>query len=95
MKLGVDGALTKLGTFAEIAAPARSEVVATPERMREVDDRDFLLRNIAPPIRRNPDGTAAAPQPQLAPPAAPAAPDKPAPDAPKPDKPAPAGKGAQ
>jgi uncharacterized protein (DUF1684 family) len=97
MKLGVDGAITKIGTPAEIAAPARSEVVATPERMREVDDRDFLLRNIAPPIRRNPDGTAATPQPQLAaPPAAdPPKPDPPKPDPPKPDQPAPAGGGAR
>ncbi len=51
MKLGVDGAITGIGTAAAIAAPPRAEVVATPERMREVDDRDFLLRNIAPPLR--------------------------------------------
>jgi len=97
MKLGLEAAITKIGTPAEIAAPAPSDVVATPERMREVDDRDFLLRNIAPPIRRNPDGTAATPQPQLAAPpaAAPAKPGKPAPDQPKSDKPVPAGQGAQ
>jgi hypothetical protein len=88
MKLGVEAAITKIGTPAEIAAPARGDVVATPERMREVDDRDFLLRNIAPPIRRNPDGTAATPQPQLAAPAA-ADPGKPKPDQPKPDQPKP------
>ena len=33
-------------------------MIATPERRREVDDRDYLLQGIAPPLRRNPDGTA-------------------------------------
>jgi hypothetical protein len=36
---------------AAIAEPAGSDVVATPERAREVDDRDFLLQGIAPPLR--------------------------------------------
>jgi hypothetical protein len=31
--------------------------------MREVDDRDYLLQGIAPPLRRNPDGTAVPPAP--------------------------------
>ena len=46
-----------------ITAPAEAEVVATPERKREVDERDYLLQGIAPPIRKNADGTAATPQP--------------------------------
>jgi hypothetical protein len=58
MKLSVDGTLTGIGTPVAIAAPDRAEVVATPERMREVDDRDSLLRNIAPPLRRSTDGEA-------------------------------------
>jgi hypothetical protein len=53
MKLSVDAAITGIGTPVAIAAPDRAEVVATPERMREVDDRDFLLKNIAPPLRRS------------------------------------------
>ena len=43
--------------------PAEGEVVATPERLREVDERDYLLQGIAPPIRKNPDGTAVPPVP--------------------------------
>jgi hypothetical protein len=60
MKLSVDAAITGIGTPVAIAAPDRAEVVATPERMREVDDRDFLLRNIAPPLRRKTDGAGGA-----------------------------------
>lgn len=51
---------------APIAMPSLDEVVATPERLREVDDRDFLLNGIAPPLRKNTDGTAVAPQPKAA-----------------------------
>jgi len=97
MKLGVDGAITGIGTAVAIDTPARGEVVATPERMREVDERDFLLQNIAPPLRRNADGAAAPPQPADAPrpdqarPKQPA--DKPRPDQPKQPAPGPAGQG--
>jgi len=93
MKLGVDGALTGIGTAVAIAAPARNEVVATPERLREVEERDLLLHNIAPPMHHGGEGAAAVPPPQPqpgAPAPAPAA-DKPRPDRPKPDQP----KGAQ
>ncbi len=41
-----------IGTAIAIAAPPATEVVATPERMREADDRDVLLDGIAPPSRR-------------------------------------------
>ncbi|HEY0255441.1 MAG TPA: hypothetical protein VGC41_28120, partial [Kofleriaceae bacterium] len=53
-------------TVAQIELPATEEVVATPERLREVDDRDFLLQGIAPPLRKNTDGTPVAPQPKNA-----------------------------
>jgi len=56
MKVGLDAAITRIGTAAAIAAPPRAEVVATPERAREVDDRDFLLQGIAPPQHRGADG---------------------------------------
>jgi hypothetical protein len=65
MKVHVDAAVTALQAVA-IAAPPPDQVVATPERLREVDDRDFLLQGIAPPLRRNPDGTAVTPQPKSA-----------------------------
>jgi len=67
MKLSLDSTISGVGTTAEIAPPADDEVVATPERRREVDDRDYLLQGIAPPLRRNPDGTAVAPAPATSP----------------------------
>lgn len=51
MKLGLEAAISGIGTAAAVAAPPRAEVVATPERLREVDERDSLLQGIAPPIR--------------------------------------------
>jgi hypothetical protein len=56
MKVGLDAALAKIGTATAISAPPRAEVVATPERAKEVDDRDFLLQGIAPPQRRGGEG---------------------------------------
>ena len=58
MKISVDSTVSGIGQVAAITAPADTDVVATPERLREVDDRDFLLQGIAPPLRKNPDGTA-------------------------------------
>ena len=65
MKISLEASATAFGKVA-IAAPPADQVVATPERLREVDDRDFLLQGIAPPLRRNPDGTAVTPQPKAA-----------------------------
>jgi hypothetical protein len=65
MKLNVDGAASAIGAPVAIPPPAADQVVATPERMREVDDRDFLLQGIAPPTRRNPDGTPVPPSPKF------------------------------
>ncbi|NVB79344.1 MAG: hypothetical protein HOV81_13195 [Kofleriaceae bacterium] len=67
MKLGIDAKASAIGTAVAVAAPAADQIVATPERRREVDDRDFLLQGIAPPIRKNPDGTAVTPVPAPAP----------------------------
>ena len=67
MKLSLDSAVSGIGSASVVAAPPDSDVVATPERLREVDDRDFLLQGIAPPLRRNPDGTAVAPTPNVRP----------------------------
>lgn len=63
MKISVDSTVSGLGSAAAIAVPPEADVVATPERLREVDDRDYLLQGIAPPLRRNPDGTAVPPAP--------------------------------
>jgi hypothetical protein len=62
MKLTLEATLDGTGAQA-IEAPPADQVVATPERLKEVDDRDFLLQGIAPPLRKNSDGTAVAPQP--------------------------------
>jgi len=65
MKTSITAALSGIGTAVTIMAPEPKEVVATPERLREVDDRDYLLQGIAPPLRKNPDGTPVAPQPKM------------------------------
>ncbi|HEY5925254.1 MAG TPA: hypothetical protein VIV11_26405 [Kofleriaceae bacterium] len=65
MKVSVEASAAAIGPVA-VAAPAPEQVVSTPERLREVDDRDFLLQGIAPPLRRNPDGTPVTPQPKAA-----------------------------
>ncbi|CAN5656245.1 hypothetical protein BH11MYX1_BH11MYX1_57990 [soil metagenome] len=64
MQVSVQSDISDLGKGAEIAVPATEDVVATPERLREVADRDFLLQGIAPPLRKKTDGTAVAPQPR-------------------------------
>lgn len=67
MTVSVDSTISGLGSEPLITPPPSAEVVATPERLREVDDRDYLLQGIAPPLRRNPDGTAVPPAPRLPP----------------------------
>ena len=57
MKVALEAAITKIAA-SEIAAPAEAEVIASPTRRGEVDERDYLLNGIAPPIRKNADGTA-------------------------------------
>lgn len=52
MKTSVTSAISGIGAPASLTAPADTEVVATPERRREVDDRDTLLEGIAPPLRK-------------------------------------------
>ncbi|HTR55283.1 MAG TPA: hypothetical protein VMJ10_31600 [Kofleriaceae bacterium] len=56
MKVSLDAAASSIGQATAIAAPGADDVVATPERLREVDDRDFLLQGIAPPLRKAPEG---------------------------------------
>lgn len=66
MKIGLDASITKLG-ITEIAAPPEGEIVAAPSRKGEVDERDFLLHGIAPPIRKTVDGTARDPSKPVVP----------------------------
>lgn len=51
MKVTLTSSVTSTAAAA-IPAPDKAEVVATPERLREVDDRDMLLQGIAPPTRK-------------------------------------------
>jgi hypothetical protein len=60
MKVSLTSAVSAIGKPADVIAPT-TDVVATPERQREVDDRDYLLQGIAPPLRKNHDGTAVQP----------------------------------
>jgi hypothetical protein len=94
MKVALDSTISGLGSTVALTAPAEPEVVATPERLREVDDRDYLLQGIAPPLRRNPDGSAIPPAPKTATGAPVPAIDKVPGDAAKPAKPAEASKDA-
>jgi len=70
MKLTVDHDVSAIGAAPAIAAPPPDEVVATPERLHEVDDRDFLLRGLAPPVHRGAAPAAAPSTPHRAGPAA-------------------------
>ena len=54
MKRRARRAVAALGARPRSPRRRATEVVATPERLREVDDRDFLLQGIAPPIAANP-----------------------------------------
>jgi hypothetical protein len=61
MKLSIDHDVSAIGATA-IAPPPPDETVATPERLREVDERDLLLQNLAPPTKKQqPAGAGAKP----------------------------------
>ncbi|MDQ3368372.1 MAG: hypothetical protein M3680_23350, partial [Myxococcota bacterium] len=47
MKVKLDSTTSGIGAPVALAAPPAAEVVATPGRLREVDDRDFLLQGMA------------------------------------------------
>lgn len=63
MVLEVGADLTGLGQPVTITPPAAEDVVGTPERLKEVDERDELLRGIAPPTRKGGVPGPSAPQP--------------------------------
>lgn len=58
MKVTLDSKITSV-TAAAITVPEKTDIIVTPERMREVDDRDKLLEGIAPPTRKQSDGSSA------------------------------------
>ena len=55
MKVALESSIASVGPVA-IAAPAAGETIATPERLKEVDDRDTLLDGFAPPQKPRPGG---------------------------------------
>lgn len=61
MKVSVVSDVSAVGQVVAIAAPLPEDVIATPERLREVDDRDLLLQGIAPPLRKSADSAIPAP----------------------------------
>lgn len=63
MKIRLTSDVSGIGVTATVKPPAPEDTVATPERLREVDDRDFLLQGIAPPLRKTPEGTPVTPAP--------------------------------
>jgi len=63
MQVSVQSDLSAIGQPAAIVTPATEEVIATPERLREVDDRDYLLQGIAPPTHKA-ETSAAKPAPK-------------------------------
>ncbi|MBV8757036.1 MAG: hypothetical protein JO257_07170 [Deltaproteobacteria bacterium] len=63
MKITLTSDVSGIGVAATVKSPAPEDTVATPERLREVDERDFLLQGIAPPLRKNPDGSPVTPAP--------------------------------
>ncbi len=60
MTVTLTSTVTKIGAAA-ITPPETAEVVATPERLREVDERDKLLEGIAPPSRKQSQSEAVTP----------------------------------
>ncbi|MCE9580377.1 MAG: hypothetical protein K8W52_45080 [Deltaproteobacteria bacterium] len=59
MAIVVDHDVTAIGAPHPVSPPPADQVVATPERLHEVDERDTLLDGMAPPARKK----AAAPAP--------------------------------
>ncbi len=59
MRVQAEQQVTEIGHSRAIAAPSDEEVMLIPARRRELDERNTLLRNIAPPARRAPTPAAA------------------------------------
>lgn len=62
MKVSIDHDVSAIGAVAAIAPPPADDTVATPERLHEVDERDLLLKSMAPPARKQqPSGSGGTP----------------------------------
>jgi hypothetical protein len=61
MTLEVGQDIGGIGQGIALATPAPEEVVATPERSRDTDDRDALLEGMAPPAKRSGGGSVGVP----------------------------------
>jgi hypothetical protein len=54
MTFAVEHTIEAIGESAAITAPAAEKWVATPLRSREAEERDALLKGIAPATRKSP-----------------------------------------
>lgn len=61
MTLEVGQELAGIGQAVALVTPPPEEVVATPERSRETDERDALLEGIAPPSKKTGGGSVTIP----------------------------------
>jgi hypothetical protein len=68
MKVSLKSEVSSLAQARAISAPDPAEVVLTPTRLHEVDERDKLLERIAPPLRSKQPSSS--PPPPPSPPAA-------------------------
>jgi hypothetical protein len=75
MSIEVSQEISGIGTEVAVVTPPPEETVDTPQRQKEVDERDFLLDRIAPPAKKS-GGTNDALPPQVEPPPAEPAPVK-------------------
>jgi hypothetical protein len=60
--LEVGQEVTGVGSAVALVTPPPEEVVVTPERSHEVDERDELLKGMAPPSRRQAEGAVTVPE---------------------------------
>ena len=67
MHLVVSHAISAIGQPHPIGAPPLGDTVATPTRLKEVEDRDLLLKGIAPPTRSTGAGAEVSDKPRVAP----------------------------
>jgi len=54
MKLDLDYEIADVGTASEVSPPPEEETVSAPRTSKELEEREALLRSIAPPARRGP-----------------------------------------
>jgi hypothetical protein len=72
MSIEVSQEISGIGAAVAVVTPPANETVDTPQRQKEVDERDFLLDGIAPPAKKSGGTDEALPPAPVAPPPVPA-----------------------